>query len=261
MWFHLEVKGVGYKSARTGVAVSDSPIGPFKYLRSYRPNLGHWPINLPKKDRVVMDIEQYAKLIRDRSAASFGKTSKILQRDMPLGQMSRDMTLFVDDDGKAYHIHSSERNKTLHISELSDDYLSFTGKFVRVLVGASNEAPAICKHDGKYYMLSSGCSSWKPNAARSAVADSMMGVWKPLGNPCKGVNSYNKIGATKTYGAQSTYLLPVAGKKNAFIAMFDLWRPRNQTDSRYLWLPAYIKDGKLVVEWQKEWDLNWFDKR
>lgn len=46
--------------------------------------------------------------------------------------MSRDMTLFVDDDGKAYHIYSSEDNLTLQIAELSDDYLSHTGKYIRI---------------------------------------------------------------------------------------------------------------------------------
>ena len=34
--------------------------------------------------------------------------------------MSRDMTLFVDDDGKGYHIYSSEDNLTLHIAELTE---------------------------------------------------------------------------------------------------------------------------------------------
>lgn len=29
MWFHLELKGKGYSAARAGVAVSDSPTGPF----------------------------------------------------------------------------------------------------------------------------------------------------------------------------------------------------------------------------------------
>lgn len=42
------------------------------------------------------------------------------------------MTLFVDDDGTAYHIYSSEENLTLHIAELSDDYLSHTGKYIRI---------------------------------------------------------------------------------------------------------------------------------
>lgn len=31
------------------------------------------------------------------------------------------MTLFVDDDGRAYHVYSSEENSTLHISELTDE--------------------------------------------------------------------------------------------------------------------------------------------
>ena len=46
MWFHLELKGEGYLSARTGVAISDNPKGPFNYLKSYRPNAGIWPINV-----------------------------------------------------------------------------------------------------------------------------------------------------------------------------------------------------------------------
>ena len=48
------------------------------------------------------------------------------------GQMSRDMTLFVDDDGKGYHIYSSEDNLTLQIAELSDDYLGHTGRYIRI---------------------------------------------------------------------------------------------------------------------------------
>ena len=38
MFFHLELKGRGYKAARVGIAVSDRPEGPFQYLRSLRPN-------------------------------------------------------------------------------------------------------------------------------------------------------------------------------------------------------------------------------
>ena len=73
-----------------------------------------------------------------------------VKRDLEGGQMSRDMTLFVDDDGKAYHIYSSEDNLTLQIAELSDDYLSHTGKYIRIFPGGHNEAPAIFKKDGIY---------------------------------------------------------------------------------------------------------------
>ena len=32
MWFHLELKGKGYEAARAGVAVSDSPTGPYRFV-------------------------------------------------------------------------------------------------------------------------------------------------------------------------------------------------------------------------------------
>lgn len=38
MWFHLELRGKGYSAARAGVAISDKPTGPFKFIRSFRPN-------------------------------------------------------------------------------------------------------------------------------------------------------------------------------------------------------------------------------
>jgi hypothetical protein len=45
MWFHHELKGQGYKAALTGVAVSNTITGPYKYIRSVRPNAGTWPMN------------------------------------------------------------------------------------------------------------------------------------------------------------------------------------------------------------------------
>lgn len=107
--------------------------------------------------------------------------------------MSRDQTLFVDDDGRAYQLYSSENNATLYISELTDDYLRPSGRFTRNFIGASREAPAVFKHDGKYYMLSSGCTGWDPNQAELAVADSIMGQWKVLGNPCTGAKRRQDI--------------------------------------------------------------------
>ena len=52
---------------------------------------------------------------------------------------------FVDDDGRAYHIHASEDNGTLHISQLSEDFLGPAGKYVRVFPGRFHEAPSIFK--------------------------------------------------------------------------------------------------------------------
>ena len=69
------------------------------------------------------------------------------------------------------------------------------------------------KHAGKYYLITSGCTSWVPNAARLAVASSIWGPWTALGNPCIGKDSGS------TFHGQSTFVLPVPDKPTAFIFM------------------------------------------
>lgn len=201
MWVHAESEN--YSKAAAGVAVSDSPVGPFKYIGSFRPN----------------------------------------------NSMSRDQTLFVDDDGTAYQFCSSEDNATLHINRLTDDYLRPDGTFVRRFIGQSREAPAVFKYKGKYYLLSSGCTGWDPNQAELAVADDIMGEWTVLGNPCTGTD------ADKTFYGQSTYVIPVNAKKGQFIACFDMWKKKNLPDSRYIWLPVKINSqhGTITIPWMERW--------
>jgi hypothetical protein len=251
MWIHHELKGQGYKAALTGLAISDKVTGPYRYIKSINPNAGVWPLNFPEEFRKVA---QEPVLNSVRLQAPEGQ--KIVQegffvrRDFIKGQMARDMTLFVDDDGKAYHIHSSENNQTLHIAELTENYQDFTGKYTRALEGKANEAPAIFKKDGKCYLITSGTTGWKPNHARSAVADHPLGPWRELGDPSRGEAQLVQT----TFWSQSTYIIPVAGKKNAFIYMGDRWVPENAIDGGYVWLPLQFEEGKPVLHWYDSWD-------
>jgi len=249
-WFHHELKGQGYRAAMTGVAASNNITGPYEYIRSLRPNAGVWPVNFPAgfKNISVNESDLKGKPAERIKAV---KEGLYLRRDFTGGQMARDMTLFVDRNGKAYHIHSSEENMTLHFSELTDDYLDFTGIYYRVLPAESNEAPAIFFAKGKYYMFSSGTTGWKPNPARLAVADKMTGEWKSLGNPCRGTEEENRI----TFGSQSTFVLSPKDKKNIFIFMGDRWTPENLADSRYIWLPVEWENGVPVIKWYREWNI------
>lgn len=240
MWFHLEHRGKGYATARTAVAVAEKITGPYRFHQSHRPNRGSWPVNCDPETAKDPQL-------------------RFLKRDHSTGQMSRDMTVFVDDDGRAWHIAAAEENYTLHISLLTPDYLGFTGKFSRALPGGHNEAPAICKHDGKYWLITSGCSGWDPNEARSHVATSMAGPWTPLGNPCTGPHPDGGMGPEKTWGGQSTFILPVNGRPGCFIAMFDVWRPHNPIDGRYLWLPVRFENDRILVTYPKSWSLPDFD--
>ena len=253
MYFHLELKGQGYSAARTGIAVADKATGPYTFIKSYRPNPGVWPINMTDEDRAA--TAGLAELPRSgmpewQRAAIAGMYTR---RDFESGQMSRDMTLFVDDDGKAYHIFAAEENYTLNLAELSPDYLSHTGKYIRIAPTGHNEAPAIFKKNGIYYMITSGCTGWDPNAARMFTASSIWGPWIQHPNPCVGPD------ADLTFHSQSTYILPVQGKKNAFIFMADRWTPRKPIDARYIWLPIRFEAGLPVLKWDSEWDLSVFD--
>ncbi len=257
MWFHLELKGQGYDAARSGVAVSSKITGPYVFVKSFRPNAGFWPQNVKPihKQPVGPDVKE--KYCGGKGCLPAHPDSvNLLGRDFAGGQMARDQTIFVDDDGKAYHIYSSEENSTLHISQLTDDYLSDSGYYVRVFPDRYMEAPAIFKHKNKYFMIASDCTGWEPNAARLAWAPNIFGPWTELGNPCVGNE------ADVTFHSQSTYVLPVYGKKDAFIFMADRWTPENAIDGRYVWLPVqFSENGLPFLAWMDEWSPGFFDQQ
>jgi hypothetical protein len=251
MWFHLELKNQDYKAARSGVAISDNPQGPFTYVKSFRPNAGYWPQN-------VLDLHKkpISPNVKKEYCGGIGclpahpDTLNILGRDFKLGQMARDQNLFVDDDGKAYQIYSSEENSTLHISQLSDDFLSESGNYIRVFPNRYMEAATIFKRNNTYYIIASDCTGWKPNAARSAWAPTIFGPWEELGNPAIGDES------ELTFRSQSTFVLPIQGKKDAFMYMGDRWNPENAIDGRYIWLPLKFDNNKPVFNWFNKWSLS-----
>lgn len=247
MWFHLELKGRGYEAARYGVAISDKPTGPYRFLYSQRANPGKYPIEFGEAEKAMADTlnpKHYQQWWTPTWREAV-KKGLLWKRDFEGGQMSRDMTLFVDDDGKAYHIYSAEENLTLNIAELSDDFTRHTGRYTRLAPGGHNEAPAIFKKDGTYWMITSGCTGWDPNEARMFSAKSIWGPWTQHPNPCVGPK------AEITFGGQSTYILK---KDGHFIFMADIWRPKHPSDARYIWLPIEFEQGKPIVRWRQQWN-------
>jgi len=260
MWFHLEPKGAGYTGSLSGAAVADKVTGPYQFLRSFRPNAGVWPENVPAETKRPLAAEELARLDKMELGGAprpYYPKQLLFRRDFAGGQMARDMTLFVDDNGSAYHIYASEGNGTLHISQLTDDFLSPAGKFIRVLPGRFNEAPAMLKWRGPYFLFASDCTGWSPNPARLLAADSIFGNWEELGNPCLGTGAQ----ITNTFESQPTFILPVQGKPEAFIFMADRWNPQNAIDGRYVWLPVEFYHGVPMIAWHDEWNLGFFDKK
>jgi len=234
LWFHadgptLEAPNSNYAAASAGVAISDSPNGPFKFIDRYRLDV------CPEEDKTGAWYE---------ASAGF----------------ARDMNLWIDDDDTAYIIYSSEENRTMFISRLNDEYTnlnvdpqhSVKGKdFVRLFPGAQREAPALFKYNNKYYMITSSATGWDPNQAKYWVADDILGEWTDMGDPC--IGDIDK----KTFYTQSTNVIPVDKDSGKFIYMGDRWKSDNLADSRYVWLPVeFDPNGKLAIKSYTDWTLE-----
>jgi hypothetical protein len=198
MYFHIDVD---YKLAQVGVAVSDKAIGPFKYLKRFR----------------------------------------------PLGHPSRDIGQFIDDDGSAYLIFEDRSVWGFRIAKLSDDYMTVEKEMS--LVEAKLEGGGLVHYNGIYYVVGSKLTGWAPNANKYATATTLEGPWsefKDIAPP-----------ATKTYSSQSSMLIKVVGSKETTVIFTgDMWQPKALHDSRYLWMPLEIGDGKLWLPEPKPWAID-----
>nr|WP_300833237.1 family 43 glycosylhydrolase [uncultured Acetatifactor sp.] len=157
----------------------------------------------------------------------------------PYGFMSRDCTLFQDDDGTAYFISAARDNADLHMYRLTDDYMNVDSLVHRLWQGEYREAPAVVKIGGKYYMLSSFCTGWAPNQGKYAVADSMEGRWSRL----------REIGDETTYRSQPAFVLHEDGK---VLYYGDRWNAEDYFASGYVVYPLHVEGDGLVMEYVEE---------
>lgn len=165
----------------------------------------------------------------------------------PFGRESRDIGQFIDDDGKAYLIFEDRRAEGFHIAKLSADYMDLAEDVC--LVKSPLEGGAIVHYKGLYYAIGSALTGWTPNSNKYATATSLKGPWsefKDIAPP-----------ETNTYNSQSTLMLKVVGKKTtSVIFLADQWKQYALWDSKYVWMPVNIGDGKLWIPEPKPWKIN-----
>lgn len=167
---------------------------------------------------------------------------------------SGDFAIFQDEDGVAYHVAVRKPDKALVCGRLSKDGLLPEGDYaVMEGITRATEAPTLFRRDGKIYLLGSGSSGWDPNPARMFVADQISGPYQSLGNPCVGVNPHNELGPEKAFGGQSTFIMPAPWSPDEWIAMFDIWKPKDPINAGYIWLPLRFENNKPVIRWKTEW--------
>jgi hypothetical protein len=171
---------------------------------------------------------------------------RYLKSFRPLGEQSRDIGQFIDDNGAAYLIFE-DRPHGFHIARLSADYLSVAEDVC--LIPEALEGGALVHYKGLYYAIGSQLTGWSPNPNKFATATSLSGPW----------SKFRDIAPpeTKTYGSQSTMIVKVVGTRGTtVIFMGDIWRPSTQWDSRYLWMPLTLGSGQLYLPAPAPWKLN-----
>jgi hypothetical protein len=245
MWMHID--SPDYKEARLGVAVADNPRGPFRYVGAHRPNAGVLPDDMSEPLRQEFETAVKAHTL-DAWLTSHPEW-KTWARDFNSGQMARDMTLFVDDDGAAYVFYASEENAVMHVSRLSDDYQHDGGRYRRITFD-SREAPAPFKWNGRYYLVTSGCTGWDPNPTLIHSAEKILGAWESLGSFFDDTSS----AANVSYLSQPCSIVSVEGRGLVFMA--DRWNKFDLQNSRYVWLPVQAVGGIPRVRWQQRWSLE-----
>lgn len=147
----------------------------------------------------------------------------------PVGNMARDCTLFLDDDGTAYFVASARDNADMICYRLSEDFLAIDEQVKVLWPGQFREAPAIFKRGKYYFMLTSQCTGWEPNQGAYAYAESLTGRWSPL----------IPFGDVTTFNTQPTYVLPV---HDTYLYVGDRWDPSAYENSGYVMLPITFSD-------------------
>ncbi len=158
MWMHLDHPG--YSHSVAGVAISDSPQGPFKYLGELSPIQGS----------TYRDMNLY----KDRNGAAYAIFSGDNNASLYAVELNADYT----------------NVKTPMIEGTT---------WAQIVPNESREAPAPFYYNGHYYLLSSGTSGWAPNAAECYEAPHILGPWHSIGNPFVGKESNTTFNSQSTF--------------------------------------------------------------
>ncbi len=205
----------------------------------------------------------------------------------PTPHYAGDLDLF-EMDGKGYVVFENPHS-CMVVRELTEDYTGLTDRYSEHLhLGTPpfvREAPAHFERNGRHYLLTSGTTSYYPNASITYDITDLHGQWKDLGKTC--VDDHNN----DSFCAQFSSVFQHPGKKEVYIALGDRWltdmpldmpnmdrvfeggfagkseyklpkveqeklTDRDISQATYVWLPVQFNDeGIPYIRWIKEWEI------
>lgn len=206
----------------------------------------------------------------------------------PGGMNSGDFTLVKRENGSAVIIFERVHSDMICM-DLTEDYLDVTAEysvhFPRKCPPFVREAPAVFKHEDKYYIYTSGTTAKFPNPSEVACFTDFHGEWKELGDP------YIEDVCHTSFDSQISCVFKYPYAEDLYIVMADRWlvdlpadRPdipaifesqfnpekrselakfdlysltaKNTSIADYVWLPVKFIDGVPCIAWLDEWKIE-----
>lgn len=146
-----------------------------------------------------------------------------------------DMGTFVDDDGTAYLL-THEGNIYRLNAECTE-----AEELVAENIAPGGESPAMCRYQGKYYLMFSNKTSWERNDNYYLVADDIAGPWTVKGLFCPQ--------GSLTYNTQCSYIFDCqTGNGTVNLYLGDRWSyPRQASSATLVMLPLEFEDGNMRI--------------
>lgn len=164
----------------------------------------------------------------------------------PMGIKSRDCNIFVDTNGLAYFISTTEENQHLGLFTLAEDYLSPV-HHTQLFPFQKREAPVIVHVGERYFMLSSACTGWAPNQCKYAYSNDLHSGWSELIN----------VGDELAYRTQAAAVLEIKGtKQTTYLYVGDRWMDPTLPESKTIIFPISFKDTECEFHYCDQFEIN-----
>ncbi len=192
----------------------------------------------------------FAIATSDRPDGQFTIQKKMLVDNARIG----DMSMFKDDDGKAYLCYVSWAkgvNAQHGIYRMSADYMSLDQRlFLWDIRG--RESPHIFKRHGIYYYGTSKTAGIQSSGTSYYTAKNLVGPWssaQPLSTP----------GSRNSWDSQVDFVFPIQGSASTtYIFAGDRWLKdaAHGRNGDYVWIPMGFDGDTPIVHYHQSWELN-----
>lgn len=172
------------------------------------------------------------------------------------GANTGDMSVFQDDDGKAYYAWEIwDKGKTTQsLALMTPDYTNLERK-IQTWPNSDREAENIMKRHGLYYYLTSKMVGIDPSETQYFTAPDIAGPWTTNLIPVIAPGDADK----KSWDTQCDFVFRFKGSEDT-VQMYggDRWvKPHPARNGDYVWLPiSFTPKDSVVIDYYQDWEVD-----